>query len=124
MYIVEISIVAPLIVPFEFDEAVYYGESVQVTCHISKGDKPLKLSWNFHGKEMSSHLGIVTTKVGDRSSILTISSVMASHSGNYTCTASNPVSTVSYTTVLNVKGKNVFGCLNLTPRDYISFIIP
>ena len=104
---------APLISPFEFDESVFYGESVQVNCHIPKGDKPLKLSWNFHGREMSSHLGISTTKVGDRSSILTISSAMAGHSGNYTCTASNPVSTVSYTAILNVKGIDLFHILDI-----------
>lgn len=95
---------APIISPFEFDESVYYGESVQVNCHIPKGDLPIKLTWNFHGREMSSHLGILTTKVGDRSSILTISMATAAHSGSYTCTASNPVGTVSYTASLNVKG--------------------
>jgi hypothetical protein len=74
---------------------------------VSKGDKPLKITWNFHGEELSSHMGITTTKIGDRSSILTIVSVMAAHSGNYTCTAQNVAGTVSYTSAVHVNGTDM-----------------
>lgn len=96
--------VAPYIVPFEADGSVFAGESVQLTCHVSKGDTPIDISWNFHGREMSSHLGIATTKMGDRSSYLSISSATAGHSGNYTCKAKNKAGFVSYTTSLHVNG--------------------
>jgi hypothetical protein len=97
-------VVLPHIIPFALDEDVNTGESVQLNCHVSKGDKPLKITWNFHGEELSSHMGIATTKIGDRTSLLTISSVMAGHSGNYTCTARNAAGSISYTTSVHVNG--------------------
>lgn len=99
-----IPLVLPHIIPFDVEEEVNTGDSVQLNCHVSKGDRPLKITWNFHGEELSSHMGITTTKVGDRSSILTIVSVMAAHSGNYTCTAQNVAGTASYTAMVHVNG--------------------
>lgn len=101
------ALVMPHIIPFDVEEEVNTGDSVQLNCHVSKGDKPLKITWNFHGEELSSHMGITTTKIGDRSSILTIVSVMAAHSGNYTCTAQNAAGTVSYTAMVHVNGTNM-----------------
>ncbi|XP_049833932.1 Down syndrome cell adhesion molecule-like protein Dscam2 isoform X19 [Schistocerca gregaria] len=99
----EVQVMAlPHIVPFSLDEEINTGDSVQLNCHVSKGDKPLKITWNFHGEELSSHMGIVTTRVGDRASILTITSVMAAHSGNYTCSAQNPAGIASFTATLHV----------------------
>jgi hypothetical protein len=100
-------LVLPHIIPFDVEEDVNTGDSVQLNCHVSKGDKPLKITWNFHGEELSSHMGITTTKIGDRSSILTIVSAMAAHSGNYTCTAQNAARTVSYTAMVHVNGTDV-----------------
>jgi hypothetical protein len=71
---------------------------------VVKGDLPLKVTWSFHGEELSSHMGISTTKIGDRTSLLTIDSVMAGHSGNYTCTAENSSGTASYSASLLVNG--------------------
>jgi len=96
--------VLPHIIPFSLEEEVNTGDSIQLTCHVSKGDKPVQISWNFHGQELSSHLGISTTKIGDRTSFLTIASVMAGHSGNYTCVAQNPAGSVSYTAAVHVNG--------------------
>jgi hypothetical protein len=104
VYVLCFCVVLPHIIPFALDEEVNTGESVQLNCHVSKGDKPLKITWNFHGEELSSHMGIATTKIGDRTSLLTISSVMAGHSGNYTCTAHNAAGSVSYTTTVHVNG--------------------
>lgn len=86
------------------EEEALAGDSVQLNCHVSKGDHPLKITWSFHGEELSSHLGITTTKIGEQSSILTINSAMAVHSGNYTCTAINPAGSVSFTATVNVNG--------------------
>ncbi|KAG8244654.1 hypothetical protein J6590_017599 [Homalodisca vitripennis] len=94
--------VLPHIIPFDLEEEVNSGESVQLNCHVSKGDRPIKISWNFHGEVLSSHMGISTTKLGDRSSVLTISSAMAAHSGNYTCTASNAAGVTTYTATVHV----------------------
>lgn len=85
---------------------------MQLNCHVSKGDKPLKITWNFHGEELSSHMGITTTKIGDRSSVLTITSVMAAHSGNYTCMAQNAAGTASYTAMVHVNGTHTANFLH------------
>lgn len=96
--------VPPHIVPFEAEEPVFAGESVQLTCHVSKGDTPLAITWSFHGKELSSHEGIMTTKIGQRTSLLTIPSATASHSGEYSCHASNQAGPAAHSTTVNVHG--------------------
>lgn len=80
------------------------GESIQLICHVTKGDRPLEITWSFLGKEISSHLGISTTKIGDTTSLLTISSTTAAHSINYTCTATNPAGSTSYTAPVHING--------------------
>lgn len=96
--------VRPLITPFAFEEKNFAGETVQVTCFVAKGDLPLKITWSFHGEELSSHMGMSTARMGDRSSFLVIEAMMAAHSGNYTCTAENAAGTTSHTASLFVSG--------------------
>lgn len=92
--------------PFEADESVFAGESVQLNCHVSKGDIPLDIKWHFHGFEnTSSHLGIMTTKITTRTSFLSITAATAGHSGNYTCVATNSAGSTNHSTVLNVHGQ-------------------
>ena len=68
------------------------------------GDEPLTISWTFHGQGISSDLGIMTTPIGTRGSMLIISSVGHKHSGRYTCTAKNDAGSKSETAVLKVNG--------------------
>lgn len=96
--------VAPIITPFDFDESVFYGEGVQVMCHVPKGDKPLSFKWSFSGGDVSELSGVNIMNVGDMGSALIIPTVTAKHSGNYTCTASNIVANASHQGTLNVKG--------------------
>jgi len=96
--------VLPYIIPFSFDGEANSGDNVQLTCHVSKGDRPLQLSWSFHGRELSSHMGLTTAKIGDSISVLVIASVAAGHSGNYTCTARNPAGVANHTATLQVNG--------------------
>lgn len=96
--------VRPYINPFAFEENTYAGEIVQLYCFASRGDTPLKISWSFHGEELSSHMGMSTSRIGDRTSLLTINPVMAAHSGNYTCTAENSAGVAEYTSTLFVSG--------------------
>ena len=96
----------PYIVPFEADESVFAGETVQLNCHVSKGDLPLSIKWHFHGFEnTTSHLDIMTNKMTSRTSFLSISAATASHSGNYTCVATNRAGSTNHSTVLNVHGQ-------------------
>lgn len=96
--------VLPHITPFVFESDVNYGDSVQVSCHITKGDLPLKIKWLFNSKPIFAHLNILTSKFGDRSSFLTVPAVTADNGGNYTCTASNDAGYSNYTATLNVLG--------------------
>lgn len=86
------------------DEAVSYGESIQLNCHVSKGDKPLQLRWIVNGKTVVSGEGIKTTAVEDDTSLLTVTSADFMHSGNYTCEASNRAGKTSYSTEVFVNG--------------------
>ena len=82
------------------------GDFAQVTCSISKGDEPLKVSWSLKGDVVSSDPSLTTTMIGKRTSILIIDSVGYRHSGVYTCTchASNKAGSVSFSTELRVNG--------------------
>lgn len=97
-------IVLPYIVPFQFEENLFAGESVQITCYVSKGDTPLKISWMFHGEDLSTHMGMTTSRIGERTSLLAIDSLMSAHSGNYTCKAENRAGTVDFTAPMIVSG--------------------
>lgn len=95
---------APVIAPFYFDESVFYGEGVQVMCHVPKGDTPLTFVWTFSSGDVSALAGVNIMNVGDRGTALIIPSVTAIHSGNYSCTVSNAVASAVHYTMLNVKG--------------------
>lgn len=98
-----------------FDESVNFGDSVQLTCHVAKGDLPLKIKWLFNQKPLFAHLNILTSKLGDRSSFLTIPSVTAENSGNYTCAAWNAAGEHNFTAKLNVEGmQNTYPAIQST----------
>lgn len=97
-------LVLPTIHPFSFDGEVNEGDSVQLTCHVAKGDLPLKIRWLHNDLPLFSHLGVLTNKIGDRISLLTIESVKAVNFGNYTCLANNKAGQSSYATELFVNG--------------------
>lgn len=102
--IIVYSAVLPHITPFSFDNEANFGDSVQLTCHVTKGDRPVKIAWKFSGGVLSDQIGVTTTQVGDRTSLLTISSVMAEHNGNYSCVATNAAGSVHHTAAIQVNG--------------------
>lgn len=93
-----------MVLPFDFDESVFFGEGVQVMCHAPKGDTPLTFKWTMNGQDVSSLPGLNIVMAGDRGSVLIIPSAAAKHSGNYTCTVSNVVASAYQHSMLNVKG--------------------
>lgn len=95
----------PHINPFAFEEEANSGDSVQLTCHASKGDLPLTIKWLHNSLPMFSHLGVLTNKIGDRISLLTIPSVKDQNSGGYTCVAENAAGKINYTAKLYVNGE-------------------
>ena len=95
----------PQIGPFSFPSAVVdEGSFAQITCSITKGDEPLDITWHLHGDVISSEPSITTTMIGSRTSILIISKVGYRHSGKYTCRATNPAGSATYSAILNVNG--------------------
>ena len=68
----------------------------------------MTISWTFHG-ESGADPDIITTPIGQRGSMLVISSVGKDHNGNYTCTAKNNAGIASETAVLKVNGKSSAG---------------
>lgn len=94
----------PSIFPFSFDGEANEGDSVQLTCHVAKGDLPLRIRWTHNDLPLFSHLGVMASKIGERVSLLTVETVKAVHSGNYSCVASNNAGNISYTSELFVNG--------------------
>ena len=69
---------------------------------------PITLSWSLKGDAISSDPDLSTTMLGQRTSMLTISSVNYRHSGTYTCRATNPGGSITHSTELVVNGKQHF----------------
>lgn len=98
----------PHILPFALDEEVHTGDSAQLTCHVSKGDRPLSIEWAVHGQPVRPGSGVEVLAVNEKTSILTITSASAEHSGDYTCRASNRAGSATHTAPVHVNGTNPF----------------
>ncbi|XP_076619182.1 cell adhesion molecule Dscam2 isoform X3 [Colletes latitarsis] len=93
--------VPPKIDPFNFPANIQEGARVHVTCVVSEGDSPLKITWLKDGrplkpKEANTH------HIGDFDLALRIQSASTAHNGNYTCVASNDAANTSHTASLLV----------------------
>lgn len=97
--------VLPTINPFAFDQPVYSGDEVQVTCYVARGDEPVALSWMFNGQSFGNRPGVSIVNVGSKTSLLTLSNVNHNSDGEYRCLARNPAGTVSFAANLTVYGK-------------------
>lgn len=97
---------APQIAPFVIsEEPANWGETVTATCTVIKGDHPVTIEWNLNGEPIKyNYPDISIINTSKRVSVLTIEAVSASHSGEYTCTASNAAGGTSYTALLVVNG--------------------
>lgn len=96
---------APQLLPFSFGEgSLTSGQPITVQCMILDGDLPMTLRWIFHGRELSSQMGISTFRLNPRVSLLSIDAVAAGHAGEYTCTAQNAAGQTNHTASLFVNG--------------------
>jgi len=75
-----------------------------MNCHVSKGDMPIQIQWFQNGEPTASNTGITVQKLGQRSSVLTISNVRAEHRGVFMCSAKNNAGTSNFTVQVHVKG--------------------
>ena len=83
------------------------GMRAAITCQIIEGDLPIVFRWERDGKLLSDNagLGTIIRKIDDFSSALVIDQITATHSGNYTCIASNVAGTEKHVVPLTVNGK-------------------
>ncbi|XP_031640132.1 Down syndrome cell adhesion molecule-like protein Dscam2 isoform X21 [Contarinia nasturtii] len=95
--------VMPVIVPFSLgDKPAHMDQFLSLSCAISDGDLPLNIFWTFNNQPITPDMDVNVSKLGKRSSVLTIDSVSGHHIGNYTCFCSNNAGSANYTTELKV----------------------
>lgn len=95
--------VPPVVEPFNFQDGLAEGMRTRIVCGVN-GDVPLTLRWLKDGEPLPSILGANVTSLDQYSSLLSIPSLSAKHSGDYTCVATNPAAEFKYTASLQVKG--------------------
>ncbi|CAG9840566.1 unnamed protein product [Diabrotica balteata] len=95
--------VLPHVTPFIFEDEANSGDMAQVSCSVSKGDTPMKFSWQFNGIPVSDDKGITVGMFGKKTSLLSIDSVDWQHAGNYTCIVTNKAGSASHSAELLVK---------------------
>lgn len=82
------------------------GDTVQVSCLVSKGDMPVEFSWLFNGVPVSRDKSVNIMALGKKTSVLNIEYVDQSHIGNFTCVATNRAGIAMHSAELFVKGIN------------------
>lgn len=97
---------------FPFD-GLPEGARTRVICGVTHGDPPLTIRWLKDGKPLSPRFPVNVSDLDSFSSLLSINSVSAAHSGEYTCVASNTAAQARYSSKLQVKGN-----LNRLPPSY------
>ena len=101
--------VQPAVNPFAFDQPVYSGDDVQLTCYVARGDEPIDISWSLNGEPLTSNnrQGVSVVNVGSKTSLLTLTNVNHHSDGEYRCSARNPAGLVSFSANLTVYGKKL-----------------
>lgn len=80
------------------------GDSASLMCTVIKGDNPVTIRWLHNGYVINGQQGVTIGRMGVRASSLTIDSVTAEHSGEYTCMASNLAGSANFSASLAVNG--------------------
>ena len=93
----------PKISPFAFDGDLKEDDRSQVSCTISSGDMPIDIKWEKDSQPFDPPSDIQVQNNVFSSNILFFR-LKASHSGSYTCIASNMAAAANFTAQLVVKG--------------------
>lgn len=94
----------PVLSPFAPRFTVEQNEIFQLTCSIAQGTKPIVFEWFKNGSKLSKSQPDILLDTKALTSILLFESVKVSHSGNFTCRASNSDGFDQSSTILQVKG--------------------
>ena len=71
----------PTIIPFSFGEhPVNQGDSAQLMCAVTRGDRPLSITWSLKGDIIGSDPVLTTIMIGQQTSLLIIAAVDYQHS--------------------------------------------
>lgn len=98
----------PKIAPFTAGADTFYpGDYITLQCSIITGDLPMQFFWEFNNERLEPDLGVSISKIGTRSTALSIDSVKGKHAGNYTCNAKNKAGMANFTTSVVVNGKSI-----------------
>ena len=76
---------------------------MSVACSILKGDFPLNITWLFNGRVINDPT-ISINKVNKKLNTLSIDSVNAEYTGEYTCRAENLAGFATYSAYLYIHG--------------------
>lgn len=88
---------------------------------VTKGDVPVNITWHLNGKPVREIKGITVTKIGHKSSSLSIDSVASIHTGVFTCSATNQAGYANYSSELAVNGNLTSTQLQCSLLLYICF---
>lgn len=94
----------PVIVPFPIDKPVHMDQFLSMTCAISEGDVPINIFWTFKNQPITPDMDVSISRLGKRTSVLTIDSVSGHHAGLYTCHGQNDAGSTEYSAELKVIG--------------------
>lgn len=99
--------VLPKIAPFSpGSDAFFPGDYFSLQCSIIHGDLPISIYWQHNNHTISTNAEIMISKMGSRSSVLTIESIRDYHAGNYSCFGRNEAGTSNHSVEVIVNGSN------------------
>ncbi|GFV73983.1 titin, partial [Trichonephila clavipes] len=114
-----ISADAPEIQKFSFQDDIFEGKRVSVTCLVASNSKAVNFNWYKNGKEISSSERNLKIRNDNEFSVLILDPVNLQDNANYTCKATNIHGSVQHTAYLNVKAPPKW---LETPKDIITTI--
>ncbi|KAG0430773.1 hypothetical protein HPB47_022388, partial [Ixodes persulcatus] len=95
--------IPPVVNPFAFPSDLTEGKRAGAACIVSDGDLPISVEWRKDGLPLAPALRASVAEANDYTSFLSFAAVRQSHSGNYTCVASNPAASANFTAPMVVQ---------------------